>query len=179
MQDREDFRTLYTYHDWANDRLIAMLTQAFGAETDLRRAEDARVRAIQETTTHIVAAQTIWRTRWQGSSPTSMTDPADYPTPSALRRAFESERARFWAFFDSLESEADLARVVHYTNTQGKANAFPLRQLLQHAANHSTYHRGQVTARLLDLGLEAALLYTDLFLFYEETRVTADTRESS
>jgi uncharacterized damage-inducible protein DinB len=127
--DRDDFRTLYTYHDWANDRLLAMLEEAFGAETDLSRAADTSVRAIQETTTHIVSAQWIWRERWEGRSPTAMLAPKDYPTLSALRAAFLTERGRFWSFFESVDEEA-LRRVIHSTGTNGEPRIFPLWQML-------------------------------------------------
>ncbi len=165
---RAEFRTLYTYHDWANERLLQMLYQAFGEETDLRRTEDALTRSIQETTTHIVAAQAIWRERWEGRSPTAMLDPNEYPTPLALRMAFGAERARFWGFFERLEDDAALARVVHSTSTTGEPRVFPLWQMMQHVVTHAMYHRGQVTAWLVALGHENILVYTDLIAFYLE-----------
>jgi uncharacterized damage-inducible protein DinB len=168
MRSREDLRQLFEYDDWANDRLLAMLYQAFGEEADLRHAEDARVREIQAVTTHIVAALAIWRTRWEGHSPTAMLDPEEYSTPLALRMAFGAERARFWGFFATLEDEEALNRVVHFTRTTGEPYQFPLWQMMQHVLTHSAYHRGQVTARLLDLGHESALQFTDLIVYYRE-----------
>jgi uncharacterized damage-inducible protein DinB len=168
MRNRQDFRQLYDYDDWANDRLLAMLYQAFGEETDLRHAGDVRVREIQAVTTHIVGTLTIWRTRWEGNSPTSMLDPEEYPTPLALRMAFGAERARFWGFFATLEDEEALNRVVAFTRTTGESVHFSLWQMMQHVLTHSAYHRGQVTARLLDLGHGDLLQFTDLIAYYRE-----------
>lgn len=165
---RDEFRRLYEYNDWANDRLTAMLTQIFGEETDLRATEEPRVRALQETTVHIIAAQAIWRSRWEGMSPTSRLDPAEYPTPLSLRMAFGAERARFWRFFDQIESDATLALPISYTTMDGKPYADSLQEMMQHVINHSTYHRGQVTARLLDLGHNEAVVWTDLIVFLRD-----------
>lgn len=162
-----DFRTLYEHNDWANDRLLAMLTRAFGEETDLRAADDARVRTIQETTTHIVAAQAVWRRRWEGEVPKTMLDPAEYPTPLALRMAFGAERARFWRFFEEM-TEDDVARVIHTASTTGEPRILPLGQMMHHVATHSVYHRGQVTGLLLSLGHEDAVVSTDILGFYLE-----------
>ena len=164
---RDEFRTLYEYNDWANNRLAEMLTNVFGEETDLRAASDARVRALQEAAVHIIAAQAVWRERWEGRSPKARLAPEEYPTPLALRMAFGAERARFWGFFDTLQQDSDLLRVVHSTSFAGDPLLFPLWQMMQHVVTDSAYHRGQVTGRLLDLGHEDALLPTDLIAFYQ------------
>jgi uncharacterized damage-inducible protein DinB len=165
---RDELRTLYEYNDWANDRLVSLLCRLFGEETDLRLAREERIRAIQETMVHIIAAQAVWRTRWQGRSPSTMLDPQEYPTPLALRTAFRAERARFWAYFDALDSDEALQQEIAFTTLAGEPYQQPLGQMLQHVLTHSMYHRGQVTARLLDLGHGDALVSTDLITFYRE-----------
>src|SRR5262245_10411606 len=111
-----------------------MLYQAFGEETDLRQTGDVHIQAIQEATTHIIAAQAIWRTRWQGASPRTMLDPAEYPTPLALRMAFGAERARFWSFFETLEDDAALEQVYSYSSLSGEPQTAPLFEMLLHVA---------------------------------------------
>ena len=54
-------------------------------------------------------------------------------------------------------------RAVHYRTLAGAAFVAPLWKLVQHAANHSTYHRGQVTLMLRTLG--ARLVATDLLIW--------------
>ena len=58
---------------------------------------------------------------------------------------------------------ARLAEVLSYVNLQGQTFAYPLRRMLQHVVNHGTYHRGQITTLLRQLG--AAPLATDLLLY--------------
>ena len=47
----------------------------------------------------------------------------------------------------------------------------PLWQSMQHLVNHGSYHRGQVTTLLRQLGAPAIL--TDLMHFYRERAVAA------
>ncbi len=163
-----DFRTLYAHNDWANARLMQMLTHTFGEETDLRQSETPSVRTIQEIATHMVSAQAIWRSRWEGVSPRTMLNPAEYPTPLALRMAFGAERARFWAFFEAITDDGSLDRIIQYTNTLGEPHALPLTQMMQHVLLHSTYHRGQITAHLRALGHTEHLQDTDFLYFLFE-----------
>ena len=46
--------------------------------------------------------------------------------------------------------------MVSYDNVQGERWRYPLRSMLQHVANHSTYHRGQVVTLLRQLGARAS-----------------------
>ena len=165
--NRNDFRILYEYNDWANDRLISMLFRILGEETDLRQQGPVPL-AIQKAAVHIVAAQAIWRARWEGRSPTAMLSPDEYPTPLAIRMAFGAERARFWGFFDTLDTDAALHSVVQSQSTSGEARIFPLWQMMQHVLTHSTYHRGQITGRLLDMGQDSEIVSTDLITYYRQ-----------
>ena len=60
----------------------------------------------------------------------------------------------------------DLAKDLRYLNLRGEFYAYPLWQQLAHVVNHSTYHRGQITTMLRQLG--AAATSTDLLLYYDE-----------
>ena len=65
----------------------------------------------------------------------------------------------------ALNSEADLtlAQDVTYQNLKGDTLRFPLGALFLHVVNHSTYHRGQVTTLLRQLGAQP--VSTDLAVF--------------
>ncbi|HLV79512.1 MAG TPA: DinB family protein [Chthonomonadaceae bacterium] len=169
---REELQRLFQYNDWANERLVTMLENAFGGKTDLRRSEDARVRALQEAAAHILGAQILWRRRWQGDPPAAMPDLSQWPSPEALRQGFEEEQAHFWNYFRSLDKEGQVTSLIRYTTTAGQPYTNSLQQMMQHVVLHSAYHRGQVTARLLDLGKEDAILSTDLIVFFRENPET-------
>jgi uncharacterized damage-inducible protein DinB len=59
------------------------------------------------------------------------------------------------AFLASL-GEAGITRVFHYTMMNGTEGASPFWQMLQHVVNHASYHRGQVTTMLRQLGAQPA-----------------------
>ena len=156
-----DIKNLFEYNDWANDILIDMLDAAFGEDTDLRTGEVSMMNEIQETAVHILGALNVWRLRWLGTSLTKMLEPAPYPTPRSLRVAFLTDRAEFWRFFNSLEADERLSRVYIYTNTRGESFEQPLAAMMQHVVNHASYHRGQITARLMALGHDDVIQSTD------------------
>lgn len=57
-------------------------------------------------------------------------------------------------------------RRIAYVNTKGERWEYPLGRLMQHVVNHSTYHRGQVTTLLRQLGVKP--LATDLLVFHDQ-----------
>ncbi len=163
-----DIREQFAYHNWANARLCTMMHDTFGDEINLHKSYSAVVLALHETAVHLVGAEQIWRTRIEGTSPNSMIAAADFPTVADLRKAFETERAKTQTLLDSLQNDADLERIIAATSTKGEPRVFPLRVLLLHILNHSTYHRGQITARLIDLGHDEHIISTDLTTFSME-----------
>jgi uncharacterized damage-inducible protein DinB len=57
----------------------------------------------------------------------------------------------------------DLDQPIDYTLSTGQAFKHPVRDLLFHALNHSTYHRGQIATEFRRMGLEPTL--TDFIMF--------------
>jgi uncharacterized damage-inducible protein DinB len=56
---------------------------------------------------------------------------------------------------------------MEYRLFSGATGVSPFWQLLQHVVNHASYHRGQVTTMLRQLGAPPAKS-TDLITFYRE-----------
>jgi len=103
--------------------------------------------------------------------PTALPSAADFPDLDTVRRRFVEIDRNLVDFAASLNAD-DLHRLVQYKTVAGAAQAQPLWQMLQHVANHSTYHRGQVTTLLRQLGAKATS--TDLIAFYRERAPQAD-----
>jgi uncharacterized damage-inducible protein DinB len=59
-----------------------------------------------------------------------------------------------------------LCEELAYINLRGERYSYPLWQQLVHVVNHSTYHRGQVTTLLGQLGAEA--VSTDFLVYFDE-----------
>jgi len=160
--DLDRVKALYEYNSWANSRIL----DAASKLTPERFAKGlgSSYRSVQDTLVHIMSAEWIWLKRWMGISPKAMLEPSDFPTISSLRSRW-SEIERGQEQFISSATEESLNTIIAYVNTQGETWRYPLWQTLQHVVNHSTYHRGQVTTMLRQLGAEPVA--TDFLVFYD------------
>lgn len=156
----DEIRELYEYHRWANGRMLDAVANV-GREEFVQPAGGS-FGSLQATLTHMLAADWVWLERWNGRSPTGFPD-WNVPTFEALRDKWTEVERDQTAFVERLESD-DLYRMVAYRNLAGTAADNELWQLLRHVVNHGTYHRGQITVLLRDLGHGAAA--TDLVLWY-------------
>jgi len=164
----EDFRTLYDYNSWANHRTL----EAAAALTpeQFTRAMGSSFSSVRDTLAHIYGAEWIWLERWHGRAPAGLPSAADFPDIEAVRRRFAEIDRNLVDYVASLTQD-DLQRVITFKNLAGVPYSQPLAPCLQHVANHSTYHRGQVTTLLRQLGAKAVA--TDLIAFYRERAAQA------
>ena len=140
--------TLVDYHYWARDRVLdAVAALDVDAYT---RDLGSSFPSVRDTLQHTFGAEVVWLHRWQGQSPTSFPGPVadDF---ASLRAAWIEQEQAFRAFVRALDDDA-LHQVVHYRLFSGAEGASPLWQMLAHVVNHATYHRGQVTTLLRQLG---------------------------
>jgi len=161
----KDLQILYAYNRWANARVLDAVAK-LNTEQYTRDLSNS-FRSVHDTLTHILAAEWIWLRRWQGESPKALLNPADFPDLAALRAKWMEVELEQMAFVNNLTDER-LGMPVSYINTKGKTWTYSLWQMLQHVVNHSTYHRGQVTTMLRQLGAEPAA--TDFLLFFDENK---------
>src|SRR3989449_731519 len=125
--------------------------------------------AVRDTLAHIWGAEWIWLERLQGRSPSSLPEATQFPDMASLRERWDELEMRLLGFVRGL-TQADLDRVFEYKTLKFGVYRNPLWESMQHLANHGTYHRGQVTTLLRQLGAQP--IATDLMHFYRE-RATA------
>ncbi len=163
--NNQDIATLYEYNAWATGRTLdacASLT----SEQFLKVLGNS-FPSVRDTLAHILNAEWLWLKRWQGESPRAGLPATDFPTVDSVRDGFarvEADRRRFL----SAVPEASLAEPFTYHDLQGVERQLTLVAALQHVVNHGTYHRGQVTTMLRQLG--AVPVSTDLSRFYMEAK---------
>jgi len=145
----EYFRTLYDYNYWANAKIL----DAAGQVSDVQFIEETPDShgSLRGTLVHTLSAEWLWRSRWQGTSPTTQLRGADLPTLEAIRARWHEEEQQMRALLAELQDE-DVQRVVQYTNTEGKIYAAPLWQMMAHLVNHGTQHRSEAATTLSRLG---------------------------
>lgn len=154
----QQLRRFFAYNDWANARLFDAASNI--AADALTRDLRSSFPSIRDTLAHIVEVEWVWLERWRGVSPS--VEPAwasgDLVTLRAQLQGIAAERA---AFLDGL-CEPDLLRRIAYINFKGDRCECALVDLLTHLVNHSTYHRGQITTMMRQVG--AKVPPTDLLL---------------
>ena len=162
----QDLRTLLDYHYWARDRLLDAL-EGLSAE-QFTRDLGSSFKSVRDTIAHTYAAEWAWYERWHGRSPTAQLPYDQFGDVASLRAAWTEHEAKMRAYVDGLD-EVGVNHVIDYTLLNGSAGSTPLWQMLQHVVNHASYHRGQVTTMLRQLGAPPAKPM-DMIAYY---RVTA------
>jgi len=161
--DRQDILTMYDYNAWANERALGA-AGTLSPEQFLRDLGNS-FPSVRDTLVHILGAEWIWLRRWQGESLSKGLPAADFPTVASLKDRFAALDRERRAFLDTM-SEEHLARPFNYRDLAGNAHSLRLVDSLQHLVNHGTYHRGQITTMLRQLG--AKPVGTDMSRFYLE-----------
>ena len=140
-------RELYAYHRWANRRLFDVAA-ALGDDAVTRdMGAHWSVPTLKGMFAHLYGADTIWLTRWKGSSPTRIPGGGDFASMADLRAKWDALEAEQQAFVDGL-SEEDLGRMVAYRNTEGAEFSVALGPLMQHVVNHATHHRSEAATMI-------------------------------
>ena len=160
--NRQDIELLYQYDRWANGLVFECASKL--SEEQFTKDMHSSHPSVRDTLVHIVGAEWIWLKRWLGTSPRSFFEPVEFPDVASLTAKMKEVERDQMGFIDKLTDES-LAEVISYTNMKGEPWAYPLGHLMQHLVNHSSYHRGQVTTMLRQLGAE--VVSVDLLYYFD------------
>lgn len=166
----KDIRTLYAYDRWANRSVVAAarLLDHQDFTRDLKTSHGS----VRGTLVHIAGSEWFWLQLWRGESAEAVIarDPewdqslfADVAVLEARWRAVEHDLQRF---VESVTDELLETRMC-FELFRGRRWEFSLADYMQHVANHSSYHRGQVIALLRQLGHTPPA--TDYLVFLNES----------
>jgi uncharacterized damage-inducible protein DinB len=147
------------YSRWASER---SLDAARGLTVDeLSRDLGNSYGGVLGTLQHIFLADRVWLSRLRGNPRTTFKDPEEAWTLDEMAAAWAKVADEY---SDWTATVADAEAILHYVNLQGKPGAIPLWQVILHIVNHASYHRGQITTMLRQLGKTP--VSTDLHVFY-------------
>lgn len=168
----DDIHLLFEYDRWANARMLQAVSNL--TTEQFARNLGGSLPSVRDAVGHIVSGEWIWLAYWKAAT-------HDAALLADLRQQRESQfnagvlpdAAAVWSKCKEVEKE--MAELVSSMTDQDFAKMLPARNsrislahLMQHVANHSTYHRGQVALMLRQLGAEPAA--TDFHLFLAEGR---------
>jgi len=163
---------LYEFNYWARDRQFQACA-ALTPEQFLRPMGNS-FSSVRDTWAHLMVVEWIWLERWRGRSPSRQDTEAfaaeKFPTLASLRSAWGPIETGVRDFVRTC-SEEKLSQPLSYINMQGEVWTYALWRLLFHLVNHQTYHRGQITTLLRQLGANA--LQTDYLLALDQDLKTA------
>jgi len=146
--DKDDLSRLLRYTVWANHRI--MRAAATLSVDDFKRDLGGAHGGVRGTLTHALSSELVWLERWKGLPNPPRLDESEFGDIVALRDRWTIVEEHRQAWFDALGPET--GATIRYKTMDGRAFAGPLWQLVQHQVNHSTYHRGQVSNFLRQLG---------------------------
>jgi len=161
---------LYEYNYWARDRQLKACA-ALSSEQLLQPMGNS-FPSVRDSLVHLLMVEWLWLERWQGR-PVTKQDTLkfageNFPTVEAISEPWQPVEQAVRGYLHSLK-DSDLTTPFTYTNLQGKEATYALWRTLFHLVNHQTYHRGQVTTLLRQLGVQAVA--TD-YIFAQEVHVS-------
>jgi uncharacterized damage-inducible protein DinB len=159
----DDIRFLCDYNAWANRRSLDAAA-ALTAE-QFSRPLGSSFSSVRDTLAHIWGAEWIWMERFEGRSPASLPNAGQFQEISSLRTRWAEDEQRLNKFVAGI-TRTDLNSPHKYRTLNFGEYTNPLWLSMQHMVNHGTYHRGQITTMLRQLGVKP--LSTDLIHFYRE-----------
>jgi uncharacterized damage-inducible protein DinB len=166
MISLEVLRELYDYNFWARDQQLAACATL--GEEELVRPLGSSFDSLRDTLKHVVGADWVWLQRFNGRSPRNVPWIDDIRTLEEVRRRWQSIERDMRAYLAALRPEA-LGAPLTYQNFKGETWTYPLWRCLVHLVNHGSYHRGQVTMALRQLGAVPPgidfLVYCDNYRF--------------
>ena len=164
-------RQLFAYDAWANSRTLEACA-ALPLE-QFTRDLGSSFKSVRDTAAHIVGAQFVWLERFHGRVPVGLPA-SDFPDVASLRSRASQIQQGLTDYVNQISAE-DLAGRFEYRDLKGNAHGNIRWHTLQHLANHGTYHRGQITTLLRQLG--AKPVSTDMIAFYRERERAAATAQ--
>ena len=142
-------KLLYAHHRWANERILSTVQSIDPAQ--VQESTHQGYAQIHATLVHVVGAEAIWRSRWQGVALPQRPTLDDLPTMLSVQQLWQDETQQIQLFIDSLQ-EDDLAATLTYTDLRGQPASWPLTATLLQVTTHGIQHRSEIALLLTEMG---------------------------
>jgi uncharacterized damage-inducible protein DinB len=170
--NKDDIQLPYEYDRWANNKVLQAVSELNAKQFTHDLA--GSFRSVRDTLVHIIGGEWIWLAYWNEPSPgaafitdlrkrrDALFNPHSFPHVAAMQSKW-AEVEKEQAEFVNRVTDESWKKMLPFRTSQ-----LSLAHLMQHLANHSTYHRGQVA--LMMRQLDAEPLATDFHVFLVEGR---------
>lgn len=162
----DDLCFLIDFNYWARDLVLDALAGI--TPEQFVGAMGNSFSSVRDTVAHICAAESIWITRLKGEIAQAPQNPDRFLDVESVRKEWVELEREMREQVTRLGPEAE-ERAIEYHDFRGSEQSDAVWQILQHVVNHGTYHRGQITTMLRQLGA-APPKSMDLIAFYRERK---------
>ena len=149
------------YSVWANETLVDRLKKL--DDSLLHQEVKSSFTSIAKTLLHMWDAEVVWLKRFQGTSLSGWPSKDFTGTTTELLSGVLNSSRDIQKFVAS-RGEDFVNGTFRYKNLKGNEFEDSVEPILFHIVNHGTYHRGQITTILRELGV-TDLASTDI-IFY-------------
>ena len=132
---------MYEHLKWANQCILEKL----------QSSEDENQEVIR-LFSHILFAEKVWITRLRGLDSSRLPIWSEVDIEVCAELVMQNEES-LTTFLTNL-ANTELDKLIYYTNSKGKEFKSSIRDILTHVALHGHYHRGQISSRLREDGIE-------------------------
>jgi uncharacterized damage-inducible protein DinB len=161
MLSKDDLSRLLRYTVWANHRV--MRAAATLAVDEFKKDLGGSHGGVRGTLVHMMWAELVWLERWKGLPNPPRLDESQFADVVALRDRWTIIEEHRQSWFDALGEDGPRSAIRYKSLDAAGPFENPLADLVQHQVNHSSYHRGQVTNFLRQLG--ARTVNTDMVVW--------------
>ncbi|HSN71873.1 MAG TPA: DinB family protein [Steroidobacteraceae bacterium] len=154
--------TMHRYHQWAYGRLYESVRAL--TEGEYRRDVGLFFGSVHACLNHLLLVDRVWLGRLNGQpAPYTALDQEVEPDRATLEQAIHAQCDEWLAFLERVPAER-FQTMQPYRSLAGQAFELPFASLVLHVPNHGTHHRGQISAALTQLGIEAPVMDLPYFL---------------
>ena len=172
MTTKNHFVEMYQYHAWANKTMLGRIKEL--PSSALSQEVNSSFPTIAHALSHIYAVDKSWYMvltgidmpeAYQACIPLNSTP---FASVDEYVRLFEELNRDFNEWF---RSQGDLEQTIRLNNPFAGVRETRLSEILLHVVNHGTYHRGNISTMLRQLG--HASVMNDYALFWYQESVQA------
>lgn len=154
------------YNVWANHKLLYQIQQM--DEALWYQPTPSSFDSLYKTIMHMWDAESAWWQRMRLHESIVVPSQNFHPSLKDACNGLMAQSMQWEPFIREALNEEAIHSKLMYKNQKGEEFMQPVREVLMHVFNHCTYHRGQLTTMMRQLG-ETTIPTTDFTAFSRKT----------
>ncbi|UOQ45956.1 DinB family protein [Halobacillus salinarum] len=165
----EHVREMYEYHFWANQRILEHLASL--SPRYYHQEIESVFPSVAKVLSHIYLTDCMWLSILNGEDMAealeSSRERGTQLEGIELEQLAEKYRLLGDEYLSFIQDQKDLEEIFVLNNPYTSIRETRISEIILHVVNHGTYHRGNISAMLHQMG-EASVMTDYAFFWYEE-----------